>query len=109
MDHELRAYLDERFGAIDQRFERVEETVRHTQVLVEGLRHENRLIAEALIGVTEQLKTAAVSFEVVKGWLEPFYVNLNNRVVALEDRAERQRGDVMDAVRKIVGQPPLNA
>ena len=50
MDAELREYLDERFERIDHRFERAEETARHTLVVVEGLRHEVHLIAEAYVG-----------------------------------------------------------
>ncbi len=70
MDQELVQYLDERFNGLihglDQRFDRIEQRLgghdrrfeevnarfaevnRHSGVLVEGLRHEVHLVAEAL-------------------------------------------------------------
>jgi len=77
MDRDLVLYLDERFNRVDSRFDRVEQRLdahderfnsidqrfqevnnridarfgeikRHTGVLVEGLRHEVHLVAEAL-------------------------------------------------------------
>lgn len=66
MDQELIAYLDERFSEASQqieglrvdmmgRLERVEEAVRHTQVSLEGLHGEVRLVAEGVMGVGERL------------------------------------------------------
>ena len=60
MDRELVQYLDERFHAIDTRFQtmerrftglldqRIEEVKRHTGILVEGLRQEVHLVADGL-------------------------------------------------------------
>lgn len=58
MDQELVQYLDERFNGlihgldqrfegIDRRFDDVNERIRYNGVLVEGLRHEIHLVAEA--------------------------------------------------------------
>lgn len=40
--------MDGRFERMDGRFERVEESVRHTQIQVEGLRGDTRLLAEKI-------------------------------------------------------------
>ncbi len=61
MDQELVQYLDERFNAIDARFEtmeqrfeaRFEEVKRHTGVLVEDLRYQVRLVAEGFATFVE--------------------------------------------------------
>jgi hypothetical protein len=46
MDQELVHYLDKRFSRLDERFDEVK---RHAGVLVKGLRHELRLVAEGLM------------------------------------------------------------
>jgi ubiquinone biosynthesis protein UbiJ len=54
MDQELVQYLDQRFEQVDRQFEEMrremytgfDEVKRHTGVLVEGLRHQVRLVAE---------------------------------------------------------------
>jgi methyl-accepting chemotaxis protein len=138
MDPELIAYLDQRFGEntqqisalreevstlrqdfstfrqeTAQRFERVEDTSRQTLVLVERLRSDVHLIAEGFVGVNERLERfqseATLVFDEVKGWIEPYYRNVDGRVRVLEGRAERQQGDVLDAVRRMLGRPPLGA
>ncbi len=121
-----------RFEQIDKRLEKREEAERYTHVLVEGLRHELHLVAETVLGVDEKLDRyrteARVEFNQVKGWIEPYYRELDGRVrnldnhasrtdgrieglddrlQVLENRAERQQGDVMDAIRKMLGKPPL--
>jgi hypothetical protein len=65
MDQELVQYLDERFHAIDTRFQtmeqrftglldqRIEEVKRHTGVLVEDLRYQVRLVAEGFATFVE--------------------------------------------------------
>ena len=79
MDHELIAYLDrrfqevnerfeaidrrfeqvdQRFGQIDHRIEGVEASVRRSEVGVESLRGELRLVAEAVMGVQENREAA---------------------------------------------------
>lgn len=66
MDRELIAYLDERFREtsqqfvdlrkeMDERFKEVNETTRQTLVLVEDLRDEVHLVAEAFLGTDERV------------------------------------------------------
>jgi len=125
MDHELIAYLDERFQRIDQRFEqidgrfkRVEDrldtldtAIRHTNVLVESLRGDVHLIAEGFVGLNDRFNTfqceATLVFDQMKGWIEPYYRNLDGRLKVVESRGEHQQGDVLDAVRRMLGKPPL--
>ena len=107
------------------RFEKGEETARHTVVLVEDLRSKLDLVAEGVIGANERLdryrSEARIEFNQVKGWIEPYYRELDGRVrnldnrmdcvdarlQVLEDRAERQQGDAYNAIRKMLGKPPL--
>jgi uncharacterized protein Yka (UPF0111/DUF47 family) len=114
MDSELKAYLDERFGRMDERFgrmeerfERVETAIRHTQVSVEALRSDVHLVAEGVMGVTERLEAfqaeTALNFEKTRASIVPHYQNLDERVRILEARADRQTGDVLDAIRKKFG------
>ena len=123
MDHELIAYLDQRFQQIDQlfeqidrRFEKIDErldaldtAIRHTNVLVEGLRGDVHLIAEGFVGMNDRFNTfqseATLVFDQVKGWIEPYYRNLDGRLRVVEGRAERQQGDVLDAVRRMLSKP----
>lgn len=129
MDPELRAYLDERFEQMDQRFEQVdrrfeqmdrrfeqvEETTRHTLVVVEGLRHELHLVAEAFVGLSERMEVVQLELQKPPTWFDPYFRELDKRiegvarrVTSLETYVEQRRGDIMDAVRKILGRPPLN-
>jgi chromosome segregation ATPase len=152
MDPELIAYLDQRFNSIDQRFNSIdqrfeqvdrrfeqteeanrqtraliEETNRQTLVLVEEVRDEVRLLAEGYLSLDDKLENfrseATVVFDTIKGWIEPYYrdldgrvrtldvrsQNLDGRVRTLEGRAERQDGDVFDAVRRVLGRPARSA
>ena len=123
MDHELIAYLDQRFQQIDRRFEQIDRrfekiderldaldtAIRHTNVLVEGLRADVHLIAEGFVGMNDRFNTfqseATLVFDQVKGWIEPYYRNLDGRLRVVEGRAERQQGDVLDAVRRMLSKP----
>jgi hypothetical protein len=105
--------IDQRFERMDQRFERLEDTSRQTLVLVEELRGDVHLIAEGFVGNSERLERfqqeATLVFDEVKGWIEPYYRNLNGRLQVIESRAERQQGDVLDAVRRMLGKAPLQS
>ena len=112
----LEARMDERLG-------KVETEGRQTRVLLEGVHDKIRLLGEGVMGVTERLETyqaeTARGFQEVKEMLSPYYRNLNGRAQGLEDdvqcldrrlkvlegRADRQTGDVLDAIRKEFGRP----
>lgn len=150
----LRAEMDERFRETSQqsadlraeivslrkemneRFEEVHETTRHALVIVEDLRDEIHLVAEAFLGTDERVtrleKSEALTFETVKGMVEPYFESiekrgreldsrsvqsdvpikdLQDRVAVLETRATRKDKKVMKAVAKRVAggkrsQPP---
>jgi hypothetical protein len=124
MDQESIAFFEERFREIVQqisslreemkrRLDKQAETARHTLILVEGLRDNLQLVGEVVMGLGEQLNRyrdeSTLSFEKVHGWIEPYFRNLDlkhdgldRRVRILEDRADRQQGDAMDAIRKMV-------
>jgi chromosome segregation ATPase len=141
VDQELKAYLDERFGrleermearfsgvdarfsGVDARFEQLETAVRHTQVSVEAMRGDIRLIAEGVMGISERQEAfeaeTARRFEEVKAMLSPYYKDmggraqslendvqsLDRRVRILEANADRKTRDVLDAIRQKFGKP----
>jgi uncharacterized protein YukE len=138
MDQELITYLDERFREtsqviqqalqdfrkeVDERFEEVNKTTRQTLVIVEDLRDEIHLVAEAFLGTDERVQrlenAELLTFDTAKGWVEPFFKSieergreldarsvqldvpvkdLDNRVRVLEGRATRRGKKVMKAV-----------
>ncbi|HEX6904563.1 MAG TPA: hypothetical protein VF789_32945 [Thermoanaerobaculia bacterium] len=98
---------------MERRFDKQDETARHTLILVEGLRDNLQLVGEVVMGLGEQVNRyhheSTLSFEKVHGWIEPYFRNLDlkqdgleRRVGILEDRADRQQGDAMDAIRRMV-------
>ena len=111
----LRAEMTQQIAALqeqmDRRFAGMEDTVRHTHILVEDLRHKLQILAEGYIGLNDKLdryhNESTVAFEQVQGWIEPYYRILDGRLRVMESRAERQDGDVFEAVRRILGRPPL--
>ena len=144
MDQEMMAYLGERFSELTKqiteetaqqfaklreemfsRFERGEERARRTVVLVEDSRYKLDLVAEGVMGANDRLDRyrteARIEFNQAKGWIEPYYRELDGRVrnldnrmdcvdarlQFLEDLAERQKGDAYNALRKMLGKPPL--
>ena len=125
MDQDLIAYLDERFGEnskhIDtlrqeisglrqetaERFEVVEGAIRQTHVAVEGLRGDIQLLAEGIIGMEEKAQSfrneATGQFEEVRKSIEPYFRQLDRRVVLLEDRAAREGQAPLDIIRERFG------
>lgn len=132
MDQDLITYLDQRFEAIDsrfvelearlvqklnhevgglreemnRRFEEAADTARHTMVVLEDLRDEVHLIAEAHLGLREQVveRESEVDLKIsqTEASIEPYYRDLNHRVQGLEGWRDRQQDDVTDAVRKVL-------
>jgi len=127
MDQELKAYLEEGFGSLrsrmDEEFgqvreefgqvrkelEQVKTAIRHTQISVEAVHSDVRLVAEGVMGLTERLEKfqgeTALRFEDVKASIVPYYTNLNSRMRILEGWADRQTDDVLEAIRKKFGKP----
>ena len=105
--------VDARFEQVDARFERVEATARQTVVLIEGLRHEVHLIAEAFLGVGDKLdlyrNESRLSIDNVKDWMAVPFRELDNRIRYLEGPKERRYEDVMNEVRRSLGKPPLRS
>jgi Zn-dependent M16 (insulinase) family peptidase len=130
MDQELIAYLDEKFrraslevneqiqafrqetaqrfqeisGRIDGLEAKLSEENRLTRVLVEGLRSDLKLLAKAVIGLserrTEHENAMEFKMDQVKSSIEPYYRNLNRRVSLLEGVDSRRDRDVMDVIRE---------
>jgi archaellum component FlaC len=93
---------DERFRSIDQRFEQVneriddrfEEVKRHTGVLVEGLHHEVRLVAEGFATFVESRyaqdqANIAQQFRETRGLIHSVYAELKQQNAQLQQRVER--------------------
>jgi hypothetical protein len=102
----LHAEMNQRFQEVDRRFGEAAETARHAVILIEGLRHEVQLIAEAYMGLDEKLVAYQSGIDIryaqVQASIEPYYRDLNTRVKIIEERANRQHEDVMDSIRKVV-------
>lgn len=120
MDKELIAYLDERFRETSQqisqlredmngRLDRVEQEIRETQVLVEGLRGDVRQVAEGVIGLSERFESYKVDiarrFDDLEHKISPLYIDLNRRVTFLESWAEHKDEDAIELIRKKFGRP----
>jgi DNA repair ATPase RecN len=128
MDQELIAYLDarfqetwkqieslreetsRRFEQVEGRFERVETVIRQTQVSVEGVRSEMRLVAEGVMGVEERLQPARKEydqeFENIRALVRTSYTNLDVRTDALESWRKRTERNPLDLIREKFGKPP---
>jgi chromosome segregation ATPase len=106
----LREEMTQRFEQVDRRFERLEEEDRHTQVIVESLHGEIRLLAEGIMGLGERLEAhkneITRQIKEIEASIAPYYQDLNRRVSLLEGRAERQTRDIIEEIRKRYGQPP---
>lgn len=104
--------LERRVENLERRAEQSEATGRQTLVLLEDLRDQVHLVAEGYVGVIERLEryqsTATLSFDQVKNWVEPYFRDVDRRVGILEGRSDRLQGNVMDAIRKLVGRPPIH-
>lgn len=77
-------------GEMVSRFEKGEETARHTEILIEDLRDKLDVVAEGVMGANERLdryrNEARIEFNQVKGWIEPYYRELDGRVRNLDNR-----------------------
>jgi hypothetical protein len=125
MDRELIAYLEERFAGLADRFVRQEESFRgeieslradiqeireqgrHTQIQLEAMRDEFRLVAEGVMGVDEKRGNLQVSveneFREVRALISPAYSGLDHRIHNLEDWRERRERDPLALIRDRFG------
>ena len=85
---------DRRFDLLDQKIdEKVEEVKRHTGVLVEGLRHEVRLVAEGFATFVESRyaqdqANIAEQFRETRALIHLSYDQLRQRVERLEQKGQ---------------------
>ncbi|HBL27499.1 MAG TPA: hypothetical protein DD490_11745, partial [Acidobacteria bacterium] len=91
-------------GKIDGVEAKLSEENRLTRVLLEGLRSDLKLLAEAVIGLserrTEHENAMEFKMDQVKSSIEPYFRNLNRRVSLLEGVDNRRERDVMDVIRE---------
>ena len=122
MDQELIAYLDKRFGDIDKRFgeteqqiqglrQEMKESIRHTQILVEGARGEIRIVAEGFVGQSESLdgfrKEMKQELNDIRQLIRPAYSALDQRLRNLEVHLDLKTIDPIKYIKeRILGRPP---
>ena len=115
--------VDERFTALDQRLDRVEsrldavegrlasveEAVRHTHIVVEGMRGDLRLVAEGVIGSNERQdriqSEILIRLKDVEALIRPSYPVLDLRLKVLESWKERTDRDPVEIVKERFGRP----
>jgi len=87
--------------------QKTEIKIRHTQILVEGLHDQIKILAEGFIGIEERLveaqKEVAAEFRLVGHSIANHYSDLANRLDVVEKRTERQGRDPMDIIRERYG------
>jgi predicted nucleic acid-binding Zn-ribbon protein len=87
----LRAHTDERFRETSQQIQELRDEVRYTQVRVEDLQGQIRLVAEGVAGVGERLESFRTDvrqeFDEVRGLIQQSYSDLDRRVQVLEAKA----------------------
>src|SRR5882724_12829687 len=103
----LRDEMNQRFEKVDERFERVEVAVHHTQITVEAMRGDVQLLAEGWIGQEEKLQASRgevnLRFDEIKGLIGsigPRYADLDRRICQLEERAAREGRDPIEIIRE---------
>src|SRR5437868_23286 len=96
--------LEGRFESLEGRFEKLVEAVHLTQVTVESLHSDLRLVAEGVMGISDTVEKRAEEvdqkLDEVKSSVALSYKGLSRRVVVLEERAARETRDIMDVIRE---------
>src|SRR5882724_2237002 len=85
----LRDEMNQRFEKVDERFERVEVAVHHTQITVEAMRGDVQLRFDEIKGLI--------------GSIGPRYADLDRRICQLEERAAREGRDPIEIIRERFG------
>lgn len=92
-----------------QRFERVDEQIRHLHVLVEGGREETRLLAEGMMGFNHIMERTErevnLKLDELRTLVTPLYRRIDERVTHLEEREGQKTRDVMDLIRERFAMP----
>ncbi|HXU29495.1 MAG TPA: hypothetical protein VN851_02870 [Thermoanaerobaculia bacterium] len=87
-----------------QRFEQVDEQIRHLHVLVEGSRDETRLLAEGMMGFNHVMERTErelnLKLDDLRTLVTPLYRRIDERVTHLEEREGQKTRDVMDLIRE---------
>jgi hypothetical protein len=77
-----------------ERFEKVESSIRETQVMIEDLRDQNQILAEGVSGVEEKLQTfreeVNVRFDQAQKTTVLYYTDLDRRLRTVEQKPERE-------------------
>jgi chromosome segregation ATPase len=88
----LRGETTQQIGGLAQRFDRLEEKVRHNGVEIEALRGEIRQVGEGVAGANQSLGTfrqdVAAEFKDVRASIRVPFENLNKRVLVLEAKVK---------------------
>jgi archaellum component FlaC len=118
MDQELIAYFDERFressrqiGELREetvrRFERVDEAIRHTQIMVEGVRSDIQGVAEGVLGLDERIGTlkSDLTREIkeIRNFVHLSHEEMRDRMRPLEEWKNRIGEDPVALVRQKFG------
>ncbi len=92
-----------------QRFEQVDEQIRHVHVLVEGGRDETRLLAEGMMGFNHVMERTErevnLKLDDLRTLVTPLYRRIDERVTHLEEREGQKTRDVMDLIRERFAMP----
>jgi len=91
----LREETMQRFEKVDERLQGLEDTGRHTQVMVEDLRRRIQQVAEGVAGANQRLDSfkteARTEIADVRSFFTTHNKNLEGRVQILEAKATRSR------------------
>ncbi len=92
-----------------QRFEQVDEQIRHVHVLVEAGRDETRLLAEGMMGFNHVMERTErevnLKLDELRTLVTPLYRRIDERVTHLEEREGQKTRDVMDLIRERFAMP----
>jgi chromosome segregation ATPase len=103
----LRTETMSRFEQVDEAIRKTQDDVRHTQVLVEGLRSDLQAVAEGVVGANERIdalrKEMKQEIKEVRHEVRLSYTDLDNRVRPLEEWRKRIGEDPSALVRRKSG------
>jgi archaellum component FlaC len=92
-----------------QRFEQVDEQIRHLHILVEGGREETRLLAEGMMGFNHVMERTErevnLKLDELRTLVTPLYRRIDERVTHLEEREGQKTRDVMELIRERFAMP----